>query len=84
MKLRLGALAVMILLWAGPAFAQGCAMCYASASATTSEGRRAINRGVMVLLAPPLAVMTFGTLFVYRYSKRRDEQVNRDIPDPLS
>jgi hypothetical protein len=84
MKVRLATLAILVVLWAGPALAQGCAMCYASASATTKEGRQAINRGVMVLLAPPLTLMTFGTFFVYRYSRKRDAQLNREICDPLS
>ena len=50
----------LLSLWAAPAFAQGCAMCYSSAAATSREGQRAIDKGVAVLLAPPLGVMTLG------------------------
>ena len=53
MKLRLCTLAVFLLLWAAPAFSQGCAMCYSSAKGTTKEGQKAISRGVLVLLLPP-------------------------------
>ena len=37
----------------GPAFGQGCAMCYSSAKAVTKDGQNAISRGVLVLLIPP-------------------------------
>ena len=53
MKLRLCTLAVFLLLWAAPAFSQGCAMCYSSAKGTSKEGQKAISRGVLVLLLPP-------------------------------
>src|SRR5437870_10053185 len=45
MKLRLATLGLMLLLWAAPAFSQGCAMCYSNATGTTKEGQRAISRG---------------------------------------
>ena len=37
MKLRLCTLAVFLLLWAAPAFSQGCAMCYSSAKGTNQR-----------------------------------------------
>jgi hypothetical protein len=73
MKLRLAALALLMLLWAGPAFGQGCAMCYSNASGTTKEGQRAISRGVLVLLIPPVGFMTLGVGLAFRYGKKRDE-----------
>ncbi len=60
MKLRLATLAVFLMLWALPAFSQGCAMCYSSAKAVTKDGQNAISRGVLVLLLPPVAFMTLG------------------------
>jgi hypothetical protein len=75
MKLRLVAIAVTLLLWAAPAFSQGCAMCYSSAAGTTKEGQRAINRGVLLLLIPPVGFMTLGVGMAFRYGKRRDEEL---------
>lgn len=74
MKLRLGTLAVLLLLWAGPAFGQGCAMCYSSAAASTKEGQNAISRGVLVLLLPPVGFMTLGAGLAIRYSRKRDQE----------
>ena len=74
MKVRLLTAALLLLLWTAPAFAQGCAMCYSSASGTSKQGQRAINRAVMVLLAPPVGFMTIGIGLVFRYGKKRDEQ----------
>jgi hypothetical protein len=74
MKLRLATLMLFLLLWAVPAFGQGCAMCYSSARAATESGQRAISRGVIVLLAPPVGFMIFGVGLAFRYGKKRDEE----------
>lgn len=73
MKLRLTMLTLLLVLWAGPAFGQGCAMCYSSATGTTKEGQRAISRGVAVLLAPPVGFLTIGMGLAFRYGKKRDD-----------
>ena len=72
MKLRLATAALFLALWAAPAFAQGCAMCYSTAAAASKDGQHAINRAVLVLLAPPVAFMTLGIGMVFRYGKKRD------------
>jgi len=63
----------LLALFTAPAFAQGCAMCYSNASGATKSGQRAIDRGVLVLLIPPLGFMTLGVGAAIRYGKKRDE-----------
>jgi hypothetical protein len=64
------------LLWlrASPAFAQRCAMCYSTAAAS-KEGQRAISRAVLVLLFPPVGLMTVGVGLALRYAKERDDDL---------
>jgi hypothetical protein len=53
-------------------------MCRANAKATPKEGQRAINRAILVMLVPPLSVMTLGLVFAMRYGKKRDQDNERD------
>ena len=71
---RLALLLLVVALWTAPAFAQGCAMCNATARATPKESQRALNRAIFVMLAPPDAIMIFGFSFAIRYGKRRDRE----------
>lgn len=75
MKTRLLMIVVAGMLWAAPAFGQGCAMCYSNATGTTKDGQKAISRGILVLLVPPVGFMTVGIGLAFRYGKKRDEEV---------
>jgi hypothetical protein len=66
-----------LLLLAAPAFSQSCSMCYGTAKATSKEGQRAISKGVVVLLIPPLSVMSLGIALAFRYGKKRDLEQNQ-------
>lgn len=78
MKLRLAMLVLFLMLWAGPAFGQGCAMCYSTAAAASKDGQKAINKAVLVLLVPPVGFMTLGVGMAVLYSKKRDEERNSE------
>jgi hypothetical protein len=77
-SVRCAVLGGLLCLWAVPAFAQGCAMCYSTASATSKDGQRAIGKAVAVLVAPPLGVMTLGVGLAFRYGRKRDQEQNLD------
>lgn len=79
MKLRLAILAGSLLLWAAPAFSQGCAMCYSSSVGATKDGQRAVSKGVLVLLVPPVGFMTLGVWMAFRYGRKRDLERNRTL-----
>ena len=68
----------LLCLWAVPAFAQGCAMCYSTTAATSKDGQKAIGKAVAVLVAPPLGVMTLGMGLAFRYGRKRDQEQNLD------
>jgi len=84
MRLRSVILAGCLLLWAAPAFSQGCAMCYGSSVAASKDGQKAVNKGVLVLLIPPMGFMTLGIWMAYRYSRKRDLEQQRSSPTASS
>ena len=79
MRFRAASLAALLFLWAAPAFSQACSMCYSTAKATSKEGQKAISKGVVVLLVPPLGFMTLGIWMAFRYGKRRDLEQTDDL-----
>lgn len=58
-------------------------MCYSNAAGTSKDGQRAINRGILVLLVPPVGFMTIGIGLAFRYGKQRDEDFGLDSLGPL-
>lgn len=50
--------------------AQGCAMCYTSASAARSGAKEALANGVLILLVPPMVFFALITVVVYRYRNK--------------
>jgi hypothetical protein len=78
MKVRAAILAAFLFLGATPAFSQACSMCYSTAKATSKDGQRAISKGVVVLLLPPLGFMTLGVWVALRYGKKRDLEHARE------
>lgn len=60
-----------------PSFGQSCSMCYSTAKSTSAAGQRAISRGVLILLVPPVGFMTLGLALAIRYSKKRDLEQNQ-------
>jgi len=72
MKIRTAIFAVCYLLCAVSVLGQSCAMCYGSAQSTSKEGQKAINKGVLVLLVPPICCLTLGVWAAFRYCRQRD------------
>jgi hypothetical protein len=47
-------------------------MCYSTAAAASKEGQQAISKAVLVLLVPPVGLMTVGVGLAFQYAKKRD------------
>jgi hypothetical protein len=48
------------------AFAQGCALCYTSASAIGKAGQRSLDFGILALLTPALVLFLCVMFLLYR------------------
>lgn len=65
MKFSLTAV-LAILASAQGAFAQGCALCYTSASALGKAGERSLDYGILALLTPALILFLAVMFLLYR------------------
>lgn len=64
---RLICLAAISMLATSPdAAAQGCAMCYQSASASGSRTIHALRNGIIILIIPPMLICGAISFLVYR------------------
>jgi len=67
MRLKFALLALLAILVSAPgAFAQGCALCYASASALGASGQRSLDYGILMLLTPALILFLSVMFLLYR------------------
>lgn len=58
--------------------AQGCAMCYTSASAAQSGAKNALANGTLILFVPPMVFFALITVVLYMYrNKFRETSVAR-------
>jgi hypothetical protein len=65
----LAILATTLVAFAPAALAQGCVMCYTSASAVGHRGERALDTAILVLLIPPLLLFISILVFAFRRSR---------------
>ena len=67
MRLKFVFLAVFAVLFSAPgAFAQGCALCYTTASAAGAAAQRSLDFGILTLLAPALTLFLAVIFMLYR------------------
>lgn len=67
MRLRFTLLAVLTLLGtARGAYAQGCALCYTTASAAGAAAQRSLDYGILALLTPALILFLCVIFLLYR------------------
>jgi len=83
MRSRLCRLALLVALSAAPAFGQ-CAMCYTSAKGASNGGQKAITRGVLTLLLPPIGLMMGLVGFAFRYNRNGTANALDSVADMKS
>jgi hypothetical protein len=67
MRLRFALLTAFTVLGsARGAYAQGCALCYTTASATSAAAQRSLDWGILALLTPALTLFLSVMFMLYR------------------
>lgn len=73
-------LAATIVACASPALAQGCVMCYTSASAAGRRGERALDAAILVLLIPVLLLFIAILIFAFRRNRGSSARARTTLP----
>ena len=60
---------LLFLFFSSPAAAQGCAMCRSALEGQVQSAVEAINLGILVLLIPPLTIMSTILFVTFRQDK---------------
>ncbi len=76
----LALLGAALLAFAPAALAQGCVMCYTSASAAGHRGERALDTAILVLLIPPLLLFIGILVFAFRRSRASSARARAALP----
>ncbi|HZQ90912.1 MAG TPA: hypothetical protein VFA60_03880 [Terriglobales bacterium] len=85
MKRLLATTALLLMLSAPAALGQGCSMCITSAAGAGAKGQRAISRGVIFLLLPPVGMMAVLVGVALKYKSRNEaREARRDSAEGAS
>jgi cbb3-type cytochrome oxidase subunit 3 len=76
----LAALTAALVVSAPSVLAQGCVMCYTSASAAGHRGERALDTAILVLLIPPLLLFIGILVFAFRRSRATSARARATLP----
>ena len=76
----LAALLGAIVAFAPAALAQGCVMCYTSASAAGRRGERALDAAILVLLIPVLLLFVGILIFAFRRGRASSARARATLP----
>jgi len=67
MRLKIGLVALAAALSSAPgAYAQGCALCYTTATAAGAAAQRSLDWGILALLAPALIMFLSVMVLLFR------------------
>ena len=77
MKIRLAILGFALALWAAPAFGQ-CAMCYMAAKGAPAKSQKALSNAIVLLLVPPVGMMSILIGGGFLYAWKRDRRVEEE------
>jgi hypothetical protein len=78
--LGLGIILAM-LLFATPAFAQGCVMCYNTAAAAKAAAINALRSGILILMVPPVLISAGVFVLALRGRERFNDENDGDRVD---